>query len=74
MSRVALVGGNRIGAALAMLAANRALQDSYAFEYIGADTILLRDKKGVTHLNPPSRKIWYTVDSPEVKRMSRKPA
>lgn len=70
MSKVALVGGSRIGSALAMLAANRALQDSYAFEYRGAD-ILLRSKKDVTCASPLDRKIWYTVDSPEVKRMSK---
>ncbi|AUR83235.1 hypothetical protein NVP1032O_55 [Vibrio phage 1.032.O._10N.261.54.F5] len=70
MSRVALVGGSRIGSALAMLAANSVFQDSYDFEYRGGD-MLLRNKKDVTRISPLGRKVWYTVDSPEVKRMSK---
>lgn len=70
MSRVALVGGARIGHMAAMIAASEAMSRSYDFEYRGGD-MLLCNKKDITRISPLGRKVWYTVDSPEVKRMSK---
>ncbi|AUS01452.1 hypothetical protein NVP1285O_54 [Vibrio phage 1.285.O._10N.286.55.C12] len=69
MSRIA-VCGSRIGRMMSVVIASEALSRSYDFEYRGGD-MLLRNKKDVTRISPLGRKVWYTVDSPEVKRMSK---
>lgn len=69
MSRVALVGGSRVGSAFALLAAQAVVtpQAGYEFERCYGDMLLTRKKPRAD----PVKKTWYTVDSPEVKRMSK---
>ena len=60
----------RVSTMLAMLAASEAMPRSYDYEYRGSD-LLIRKKRENKDGDCRKRSSHYTVDSPEVKRMSK---
>jgi len=56
----------KAGLMIAMMSARDAMDSTYDYEFKGADLFLSKSRPKRKFI----KKIWYTVDSPEVKAMS----